>query len=226
MKTITGKTVTKEEVGTLIKVEMSKAIEALKLLPATGEKDNNTGAVGGMSDAPSADAAKTWLREALQKADIDGVTEVYDKCQKRAFNGMLFVKFSSPEKRDGAIEKYNAAKNKFAEEPSFMNRERPLQQRIKFSFLLNLKRLLTDWGYLSVRFDEVSGVLSVAGAGDVLQATIDGPEFKLKWLSDAWGKWGELTNDPKFEELNHTAKEKLAQSLDKGKGKGKASAPE
>ena len=105
-----------------------------------------------------------------------------------------------------------------------MSRQRPLLQRITFSFLLNFKRLLSESGFMMVRFDEASGTLSVAGV-DVLQATIVKQELKLTWLSEEWAGWGELVNDPKFMELKQAAAEKLAkmaETVDKGKGKGVA----
>ena len=199
-------------------------IAGLHISPFTGEKDKATAIVGGLSDASSADSAKVWLKEALRKADIDGVTEIYDKCQDRAFNGMLFVKFSSSEARNVGIGRFKSSKSQLSEKRSYMNRDRPIQERAKFSFLLNLKRLLMEWGSLDVRFDEISRTRTIERT-EILQVATEGSVFKLLWLSDEFSEWGLLMGDPKFKELVQTAKDKLAnagESLDKDEGKGKS----
>ena len=84
-----------------------------------------------------------------------------------------------------------------------MNKDRPVQQRTKFSFLLNLKKLLQGWSLENVRFDEDADFLSIAG-DDIVKVEVVGFELKLNWLDDKWKQWAELTEDPKFEELIKT----------------------
>ena len=66
-----------------------------------------------------------------------------------------------------------------------------------------------------------TGILKVGGE-PILQAEVVGFEFNVKWLSEEWGNWSDLTNDGKFKELTQTAKDKLGKaSQNAGKGKGK-----
>jgi hypothetical protein len=202
---------------------MEKEISELRALPVQS-KDQSTAVVGGLQNASSADAAKAWLREAMNNINTDGVIDVYDKCKGREFNGMVFVKFGSVEKRDAAITVFNASKTSFADAPSYMNRDLPIQHRAKFSYLLGLKKLLMQWEFGNCRFDDDTGILSVGGL-PVLQAAVEGFTFKLEWLDEGWGKWEELTKDPKFMDLAKTAEDKLtkaSQSSNKGKGKAKS----
>ena len=137
---------------------------------------------------------------------------------------MLFVKFSSTDVREAGMERFKSSKSKFSETTLYMNQSRPFQQRVRFSFLLNLKRLLLEWEFKNVRFDDASETLEIAGT-EILRVAIEGDEFKLNWLSEEWAQWGLLTENLKFKELCQTAKDKLAKSagsFDKGKGKGKA----
>ena len=204
--------------------KLEKMIERLHISPSSKEKETSTAIVGGLSDASSAAAAKTWLTEAIQKAGILGVNEIYDTCKDRAFNGVLFVKFNSPEAREAGMERFKSSKRKFSETTLYMNQSRPFQQRVRFSFLLNLKRLLLEWEFKNVRFDDASETLEIAGT-EILRIAIEGDEFKLNWLSEEWAQWGLLTENVKFKELCQIARDKLAKSagsLDKGKGKGKA----
>ena len=203
-------------------VDIEKAIAELKIAPVPGSKDQSTAMVGGLQGVSSADAAKSWLSEAVSRANIEGVIDIYDKCKGGDFNGLLFVKFNSAEMRDAAMIKFNAKKNAFDQAPMFMNRDLPIQQRTKFSFLLNLKKLLVNWGFENVRFDDGPGTLMVGGGAPVLQVKSDGFNFRLEWLDDKWGQWVELTSDPSFKLLIKTAEEKLS-TASKSKGKGKTS---
>ena len=200
---------------------IEKELSDLKVTPLQGSRDQLTAVVGGLRSASSADAAKSWLREAMRKANIDFI-DVYDKCKDREFNGMLFVKFGSAEKRDAAIKTFNETKNAFADDRSFMNRDKPIQQRTKFTFLLNFKRMLTsvEWKFQNVSFDEDESEISVAGV-PVLRVAVDGVAFKLVWIDRTWEQWDDLTNDPKFKDLVKAAEDKLAKAS-QSKGKGKA----
>ena len=64
-----------------------------------------------------------------------------------------------------------------------MNKDLPFQQRVKFSFLLSPKKLLSEWKFENVSFDDETGTLSVAGL-PVLCAATDGFALKLTWLID------------------------------------------
>ena len=206
--------------------EIEQAISQLKVSPAAGGKDQRTAIVGGLQDASSADAAKSWLKDAMDKVRIDGVLDVYDKCQGREFNGVVFVKFSSVEKRDLAIRTFNDSTRAFNESRKFMNEDLPLKQRAKFNFLRNFKKLLVEWEFRNISFDVDSSNISVAGV-PILEAAVEGYTFTPKWLDSQWGQWEfkELTtNDQKFQELVETAENKLKQaseSHEKGKGKAK-----
>ena len=179
--------------------------------------------VGGLQSASSAEVAKQWLRGEMAKVSIDGVVDVYDKCKGQDFNGMLFVKSGSNGKRETAISLFNSVRKSFADAPSYMNKDLPLQQRAKFSFLLNFKKLLAVWKFENISFDDASGVLKVAGK-PVLEATIDDFTLKLTWLDAGWGEWDELTKDPKLIQLHTTAEDKLKKASEsQNKGKGKAS---
>ena len=94
--------------------DLEKLVAGMSLAPLVGHggKDNATGVVGGLQDASSAETAKSWLNEVLRKANIDGVMEIYHKGNDK-FNGMLFVKFTSPSQRDVAMNKFNAMKSAF-----------------------------------------------------------------------------------------------------------------
>ena len=118
----------------------------------------------------------------------------------------------------------NATNKSFTRGPTYMNEDRPLQQRTKFGLLLGTKKLLLAWEFEKVNFDDSDGVLSVAGL-PVLQATIEGVTLKLAWLSEKWGQWEELTADSKFVELIKTAEAKLVKAeaySNKGTGKAKS----
>ena len=73
--------------------DIEKAIGELKLAPAPRNKDKPTALVGGLESASSADAAKSWLKEAMGRAQIEGVIDIYDKSNGQKFNGMVFVCF-------------------------------------------------------------------------------------------------------------------------------------
>ena len=199
--------------------DIEATISELKISPASGNKDQSTAVDGGLEGASTADAAISWLSGVMNKVGVEGVLDVYDKCQGRTFNGMVFVKFGSAEKRDAAITTFNKNKNAFNETRTFMNQDRPLQERTKFSFLLNFKKLLIEWGFDRISFEEGSGTISVAGL-PVLKVSTDGFAFKTVWLEDSWGQWKDVTNDQKFKTLIQTAEDKLKKaSRSKGKGK-------
>ena len=221
--------VKKDDVQAMIKESMDqqehriKSIEAaiseLKISPVSGGKDQSTAVVGGLGSASSADAAKAWLKDLMAKVGVQGVADVYDKCNGAPFNGMVFVKFSSEERREAAMSTFNNAKSSFNTSRTFMSPERPILERTKFSFLLNFKRLLIDWGFKNVSFDDGIGTISVART-PVLKVSTEGSTFKSDWLEDTWGQWALLTDDVQYKALIQTAEDKLKKaSLSKGKGK-------
>ena len=71
------------------------------------------------------------------------ITKVEDKGADN-FNGMVFIKFASPEKREVAMKQFNDSKNVFGEARNFMNKVSPVQHRPTFIFLLNFKKLLAE----------------------------------------------------------------------------------
>ena len=121
-----------------------------------------------------------------------------------------------------AMKLFNDAQVTFCSSRSFMDRDMPVQDRVKFSFLLNLKKLLKEWEFQNTNFEDNSGTISMAGL-PVLRVDTDGLAFKLAWQADEWGQWKELTKDPKFIELVKVAEEKLQKSS-QSKGRGKVGA--
>ena len=148
-----------------------------------------------------------------------GDIDVCDKCKGRDLNGMLFVKFSSIEKRDAAMKMFNVTKSAFNETRMLMNKDLVIQQRAKFSFLINIKKLLIVCAFENVNFDDETGILSV------LEVDTDIFTFKAVWLDSNWEQWVELTSDPKFTELLNIAEDKLENAKAfRNKGKEKTSA--
>ena len=87
---------------------------------------------------------------------------------------------------------------------------------------MNVKKLFMEWGFLNVGFEEDTDIFSFAGA-PILQAVVDGFDFKLAWIDDDWKQWDHLTNDEQFKRLIKTPEEKLSKALAfTTKGKGKA----
>ena len=89
---------------------------------------------------------------------------MFDKSKDSTFNGMVFVQFDTVGSRNKGIDVFNAAKKQFADNVSFMSKDRNFNPRVIFSFLLNFKRLLITWGFKAVSFDEGSGVLSIGSS--------------------------------------------------------------
>ena len=125
---------------------------------------------------------------------------------------------------------FNVSKLGMFDKISYMNPDLPIQKRVAKGFLIGFKRLLISktWDFQKscVHFDETSGVLSVGGV-EVLKASVQKFEFKLDFLATSWANWSELNQDPQFQELKRVAESKLAEAskrMDKGKGKGSASA--
>ena len=205
--------------------EIEKAMAAIKLSPAHTTKDNATAIVGGLHGCSSAEGAKSWVQEALTKAKVEGIIDIHAKGKGQDFNGLIFVKFESPEKQDIAIEAFKVVRTSFlpSEAKSYMKKDLPAKQRTMFNFLLNLKKLLVVWKFENVSFDDRTGILTIAGV-DILQAEVDTFDFKLNWLDQAWKQWEDLTQDPKFLELIKIAEDRLAKAKvfanQKGKGKG------
>ena len=156
---------------------IEKTVSDLRLTPSPNHKDTKTAMVGGLEGAPSAVAAKEWVKDVLAKGNI-GFLKIYDKCKETKFNGKVFVEFVSPEKRDEAIQHFSTNTNKHGDADTFMKIDQPIQIRTQTFFLLNLKKLLNKWGFKNVKFDE-AGFVGVAGV-PILQATVDGYEFKIK----------------------------------------------
>ena len=57
------------------------------------------------------------------------ITKVEEKGADN-FNGMVFIKFASPEKREVAMKQFNDSKNVFGETRNFMNKDFPVQHRM------------------------------------------------------------------------------------------------
>ena len=119
------------------------------------------------------------------------------------FNGFLFVKFASVERRTWAIKTFNAMKAEFANKHNFMNPDLPIQQRAPRSFLNSLKKLfINSWGFApsSVRWSEKDLTLAVSG-NPVLRASVDTGTCEVEFLMESWATWGELTEDSEIRHL-------------------------
>ena len=63
--------------------------------------------MGGLSSASSADVVKEWLWGKMREAKIDGAVDTYHKGLDSNFNGMLFVKFTSSENCEKAMQAFS-----------------------------------------------------------------------------------------------------------------------
>ena len=201
-------------------------IQKLTMVPR--KSDNVTAVVGGMDSASSPEAAKTWLRSILGGASIDGIVDIYSKGNPNKFNGMLFVKFASPDSLGSAIQIFNGLQSKFGNKISFMNPDRPLQERVKTGFLNGFKKLLLsdswDFPKTMVKYNTTSMNIEV-GNKPVLKVDVQDNKFILKWMDQEWADWKELRENPEFAALEQLAQTKLDNAKGMfGKGKGKKGA--
>ena len=146
------------------------------------------------------------------------------------FNGLVFVKFISGEKRSAAILKFNAAKIGLSGNTLFMSPDLPYHERVGKKFLNDLKKLLVGlgsdpgWGFAkgNVRFDESTMILRIEGI-PVAKAVAEEFKFDVIWLQPSWAQWSELTGDAKFKQIDKAAQSKLDDAKKRlGKGKGKS----
>ena len=72
--------------------DIERRFQGLEIAPAPGRK-NQPIALVGLKGASSADAVKEWETNAIEKADIDGIVDVYDKCKEEEFQRHGFRKF-------------------------------------------------------------------------------------------------------------------------------------
>jgi len=202
---------------------LEKIVEGLRLTPVPN-RDDCAALVGGLSDASSADVAKTWLSETMTKKGIEGVQTIFDKSKGGAFNGLVFVKFVSPDKRNKAMEIFNASKLSMFGKTNFMNPDLPVQQRVARKFLANFKKMLVEWKFTpsSVSYDVARQTLEVEREV-VLRVKVDKFTFVTDWVDPKWAQWSNLLQDEQYKNLIKTAQDKLNNSrsqMDKGKGKG------
>ena len=104
-----------------------------------------------------------WVEQALRRASIDGHNEIYNKCGVRVFNGMVFVKFDSVQRRDSAMRQSNVLRTGRGPKTLFMSPDLPVDERVPRSYLFGVKRLLADWQFKNARVDTSTRTLSVAG---------------------------------------------------------------
>ncbi len=117
-------------------------------LRETPSGDNSvTAVVGGLGLLGSVDAAIAEVKRLLEQAKVEGVVDIFAK-GKGDFSGMLFIKFSTPERRDLAVSAFRALKkNMDKDDPTYMSPDRPIQVRVRNSFLFGLKQQLVKWDY-------------------------------------------------------------------------------
>ena len=171
--------------------------------------------------ASSFPTAKKWLLEELTKHSIDGVLDIYHKASSDdQWNGMVFLKFSTAEKRDAGICAFNAIPTELSEKAHRMKEDRPLQERVKFNFLYGLKKLITEMGTRTT-LDADTYTMSFNGVA-VLQVHVHQQILKMDWLDPDWANWNDLVQNEKFKSLCDDAKQKLdrAKAPLKGDGKG------
>ena len=130
------------------------------------------------------------MRETVTTQGAEGVLEVYhETVGAEKFNGMVFVKISSMEKREHALNIFNVATAGMFDRVVYTNPNLPLRQRISKSFLTGLKRLFVSerWGYQKscIQFDEETGAFSVGGT-PILKATACEFRLKLQWFDPFW----------------------------------------
>ena len=137
---------------------------------------------------------------------------------------MLFVKFASFQKRDAAIQVFNALQSKFSDKLSFMNPDLPLQERIQNIFLSNFKRLLVSWQFpkTSVKYETSEHILEVAKK-QVLKVQVVDSKFEVVWTDKSWETWKECVEDSEYQKLVSDAQGRLTEAMTrdyKGKGEG------
>ena len=121
--------------------------------------------------------------------------------------------------------KFNSLKLQFAEKQSYMNPDLPVDVRVKFGFLLNLKRLLVSWGISKTCVDvDDDFVLSVGGnTKPILRAKVSDIKFDVEWMNDEWAQWKDLTVSAYYLSALKAAIEKIeaaGRRMEKGRGKG------
>ena len=199
-----------------MKVQQLEAAFSKFTLSPSNKAGGSVAVVGGLKDvASSFAAAKAWLLDSLQKHSVEGVADIFHKAAKEEdWNGMVFVKFSSVEKRDAGILTFNAASSTATESKTKMGEDRPLQDRMKFNFLLKLKKLLAEMGS-RVSFDADAFTMAFSGK-DVLKVSTENLVLKTEWLDSEWADWKELHQSSKFIAI----RDEVQARLNKGKGKG------
>ena len=111
------------------------------------------------------------------------------------------------------------------EKTIYCKKDRPLESRVPFSFLLGLKKELVQWGYKgSVRVEEIGMKMTFQGTS-VLSAQVREGQLHLDWLP-GWLEWSELQNSTEMTALKDKAAETLKGAYEKGgKGDGKGNGP-
>ena len=100
-----------------------------------------------------------------------------------------------------------------------MKEDRPLQDRVRFTFLYGLKKLLADL-HTRVTFDAASSTLSFNGK-DVLRVHVEGMVLKRDWLDSEWADWSDLFQNEKYKAFCADVQQKLDRAKASAKGDGK-----
>ena len=151
---------------------------------------------------------------------LEEPSEIYHKGELK---GLVFAKFSSTTASDKVITTISKVKPKSGDKEIYCKKDRPLEVRVAFSFLLGLRHQLVQWGYskAAVRVDETRMTMTFQGKS-VLHAEVREGSLHLVWLEPAWSAWSELQGCDEMKQLKEKAKETLKNAYDKGgKGDGK-----
>ena len=80
---------------------------------------------------------------------------IFDKCNDKPFNGLVFIKFELLDKCNETIQVFNSSKFSMFGKVNYMWPDLPLQQRVPKPFLGSVKGLLVEWNFSapSVSYD-------------------------------------------------------------------------
>ena len=181
--------------------------------------DSTTVLFGGFQDK-TFEAAEKIVKCKLKDKDMEEPSAVYHKGDE--FKGIVFAKFSTDKVAEDVVKAISSQQGK-GEETTWCKKDLPLNRRVPLSFLLGVRKQLTNWGFTKskVRVQEDTNTLTVAGQ-PILKAGAAGSYLTLDWINHEWKNWKELVESLEFKELTKKAEESLKKAEDaKGKGKGK-----
>ena len=103
-----------------------------------------TTVVGGLKSFNTADEANTWVRNFLWSKWAPMPCDYFIKGE---FNGILFMKFSTPEDRNTILKIVKDENIKCNGNKVWFKPDLPLPVRVNQSFLFRIKHFMVNWGY-------------------------------------------------------------------------------